>query len=101
MSKVTSKLQVTIPKLVAATYGIRPGDEVTFLPAGDSIRLVPRTVSHEAPGTTERLEIFDRATKRQAQRQRQRHRRAPIARGGRQAGRGWTRVELYERGRAR
>lgn len=28
MSRVTSKLQVTIPKALAGRYGIRPGDEV-------------------------------------------------------------------------
>jgi AbrB family looped-hinge helix DNA binding protein len=30
MSKVTSKLQVTIPKALAVKYGIRPGDEVRW-----------------------------------------------------------------------
>jgi len=36
MSKVTSKLQVTIPKAVAVKYGIRPGDQVRWeeLPRG-------------------------------------------------------------------
>jgi AbrB family looped-hinge helix DNA binding protein len=99
MSKVTSKLQVSIPKAVATRYAIKPGDEVTFLAAGDSIRLVPPAADREEYDASERLEIFDRATRRQAQRQRQR--RTPAARGERQAGRGWTRAELYERGRAR
>jgi AbrB family looped-hinge helix DNA binding protein len=101
MSKVTSKLQVSIPKAVATRYAIKPGDEVTFLAAGDSIRLVPPAADREEYDASERLEIFDRATRRQAQRQRQRQRRTPAARGKRQAGRGWTRAELYERGRAR
>ncbi len=39
MSKVTSKLQVTIPKVIANQYGIKPGDEIEFLPAGESIRV--------------------------------------------------------------
>ncbi len=30
MSKVTSKLQVTIPRALALRYGIRPGDEVRW-----------------------------------------------------------------------
>jgi AbrB family looped-hinge helix DNA binding protein len=97
MSKVTSKLQVSIPKAVATRYAIKPGDEVTFLAAGDSIRLVPPAVDRKEYDASERLEIFDRATRRQAQRQR----RTPAARGKRQAGRGWTRAELHERGRAR
>ena len=41
MAKVTSKLQVTIPKHIAEEYGIAPGDEVEFVPAGDSIRVIP------------------------------------------------------------
>ncbi|MGH7844250.1 MAG: AbrB/MazE/SpoVT family DNA-binding domain-containing protein, partial [Candidatus Binatia bacterium] len=35
MSKVTSKLQVTIPKDIAEAYGIQPGSEIHWVPAGD------------------------------------------------------------------
>jgi len=41
MSKVTSNLQVTIPKTIAEQYDIKPGDEIEFQPAGDVIRVVP------------------------------------------------------------
>ena len=41
MSKVTSKLQVTIPKAIAEQYGIKPGDEIEFRPAGETIRIIP------------------------------------------------------------
>ena len=41
MSKVTSKLQVTLPKVLADQFNIRPGDEVLWDAAGDVIRLVP------------------------------------------------------------
>ena len=41
MAKVTSKLQVTIPKALAERYGIRPGDEIDWEPAGQFIRVVP------------------------------------------------------------
>ncbi len=41
MSKITSKLQVTIPKAIADQYGIKPGDEIEFQPAGDVIRVIP------------------------------------------------------------
>ena len=34
MSRVTSKLQVTIPKEIARRYGIEPGTDVEWLPAG-------------------------------------------------------------------
>ena len=30
MSKVTSKLQVTLPKAIAQAHGIRPGDEIEW-----------------------------------------------------------------------
>ena len=41
MPKVTSKLQLTVPKKIADQYGIRPGDELEWIPAGDSIRVEP------------------------------------------------------------
>jgi AbrB family looped-hinge helix DNA binding protein len=41
MARVTSKLQVTIPKVVAEQFGIRPGDEVDWVPAGEAVRVVP------------------------------------------------------------
>jgi bifunctional DNA-binding transcriptional regulator/antitoxin component of YhaV-PrlF toxin-antitoxin module len=37
--KVTSKLQLTVPKRIADQYGIRPGDELLWIPAGESIRM--------------------------------------------------------------
>jgi AbrB family looped-hinge helix DNA binding protein len=39
ISKVTSKLQLTVPKRIADQYGIRPGDELQWTPAGESIRV--------------------------------------------------------------
>jgi AbrB family looped-hinge helix DNA binding protein len=32
MVKVTSKLQITIPKRIADEFGIRPGDQLEFVP---------------------------------------------------------------------
>ena len=91
MAKVTSKLQLTLPKAVAEDHGIRPGDELDVVSAGEGIRLVPAR-ARSAPGAAERLRLFDQATRRQRRRQRE-----ATARKGR--GRGWTREELYERGR--
>ena len=93
MAKVTSKLQVTIPKVIANQYGIEPGDEVAFVEAGDAIRLIPDGARQETPDTAARLKVFDQATRRQAQRDRQRGPGKPPA------DRGWTRAELYRRGR--
>jgi AbrB family looped-hinge helix DNA binding protein len=94
MAKVTSKLQVTVPKALAERYGIRPGDEIAWEAAGDVIRVVPGR-RREAPGTAARLRLFDKASERQRRRNRSLRTR-PAA-----AGRGWTREELYDRGRAR
>jgi len=92
MSKVTSKLQVTIPKAVAERFGIRPGDDITWRSAGDTIRIIT-DVSRQPDTVERRLEVFDRATERQAERNR---RRPPTP----TTSRGWTREELYERGQA-
>ena len=94
MAKVTSKLQVTVPKALAERYAIRPGDEIAWEAAGDVIRVVPGR-RRAAPGHAARLRLFDNASERQRRRNRA-FRRRPVA-----AGRGWTREELYDRGRAR
>lgn len=91
MSKVTSKLQVTVPKVIADAYGIRPGSELEWIPAGDTLRVVPAAEAPEPMDTTERLRLFDEATARQKKRQAKR-------RVGAAKGRGWTREELYDRG---
>lgn len=97
MAKVTSKLQVTIPKALATQFGITPGDEVAFVEAGDSIRLIPDAARVETPDLRTRLRIFDQASRRQALRDRRR----PRKRGAAPADRGWTRSGLYDRGRTR
>ena len=95
MAKVTSKLQVTIPKQIADEYGIAPGDEVDFLPAGDSIRLVPAQLRARASlGLDERLRLFDESRARQQKREKLMDipSRAP-------AKRDWRREDLYRRGK--
>lgn len=92
MSKVTSKLQVTIPKQVADLYGIRPGDDVEWVPAGETIRVVPQRASVSAATIEDRLALFDAATERQRGRQQQQPPAGPDQR------RRWTREDLYERG---
>jgi bifunctional DNA-binding transcriptional regulator/antitoxin component of YhaV-PrlF toxin-antitoxin module len=96
MPKVTSKLQLTVPKVIADQYGIRPGDELKWIPAGESIRveLVGRkaSASHQL-SAEERVALFDEGTKRldkiQAERLRE-NRRKPAP-----TNRGWTREDLY------
>jgi AbrB family looped-hinge helix DNA binding protein len=97
MSKVTSKLQVTIPKAVAERYGIAPGDDIEFVPAGDAIHVVTAGGAVDKPDPARRLELFDQATRRQ--RARERH-AAKSATARQPQSRGWTREELYSGGRA-
>lgn len=96
MSKVTSKLQLTLPKRLAEKYGISPGDEVEFQAAGDYIRLVPpgRRITKPKLSREERLRLFDQETA--WQREREKHMTLPDEPP---ADRGWTRDELYTRGK--
>ena len=95
MAKVTTKFQVTVPKTVVRHYGIRPGDDIEWIPAGDVIRVVPPGSRGTEPDTGVRLRWFDQATARQRRRQRRR----PAAR--RVSNRGWKREDLYTRARPR
>jgi len=93
VAKVTSKLQVTVPKALAESHGIAAGDEIDWQSAGDAIRIVPARVRPPSDRAW-RVRLFDQATER--------HRRRPkAAPAGAAARRGWTREELYDRGRAR
>ena len=94
MSKVTGKLQITLPKRLAETYGIRVGDEVEIVAAGESIAIVPARAVRSVLSPEERLRLFDETTRRLEERQR-REPRAPAK------DRGWSRDELYTRGRSR
>jgi AbrB family looped-hinge helix DNA binding protein len=101
MSKVTSKLQVTIPKAVAEAHGIKPGSEIQFESAGDSIRVTTvreEGVKYETSpfDLAFRLRLFDEATERQKARE-----AAQLERVGSNTDRGWTREELYQRGDGR
>ena len=91
MTRVTSKLQVTIPKAIAQRYRIEPGEEIEWLAAGEAIRVVPQADRQRVPDRARRLHFFDRATERQRLRQ-----------TGKQAEpatteRGWHREDLYAR----
>jgi AbrB family looped-hinge helix DNA binding protein len=94
MAKVTSKLQVTVPKVIADRFGIKPGHEIEWLAEGNAIRVLPRSETVESLDIAARLLSFDEATTRQLARNRSRRREGT-------ADRGWTREELYDRGRPR
>ncbi|MCI0589691.1 MAG: AbrB/MazE/SpoVT family DNA-binding domain-containing protein [Planctomycetes bacterium] len=94
---MTSKLQVTVPKALAEQYGIAPGSEIEWQPAGDSLRVVPPSARTFPLDMGERLRLFDAATERARRRGRRRRGRGRT----RPSGRGWTREEIYDRGRPR
>lgn len=94
MGKVTSKLQVTVPKAIADQFHIRPGDALDWIPAADAIHVVPARSRPSLPDAAVRLRLFDRATERQRERQPSRRAKTP-------RNRGWRRDEVYTRGRAR
>jgi AbrB family looped-hinge helix DNA binding protein len=97
MAKVTSKLQVTIPKRIAERFGISPGDNIEFVAAGDSISIRPAG-RHPAVNLSpaERLRLFRAGTVRQKARN-----EALSASGTADGSRGWTREELYDRAKPR
>jgi AbrB family looped-hinge helix DNA binding protein len=99
MAKVTSKLQLTVPKAVADQYDIRPGDELEWIPAGESIRVVPkkrRKGLRDKLPVKERLKLFDQATERQRLRNEQFYKEHGMPKTD--AVRDWKREDLYTRG---
>lgn len=114
MSKVTSKLQVTLPKAIADRYGVAPGADLVFEPAGDSIRVLvarePGLAASYGLSIEDKQALLDAVSRRQAARNR-RHRLGLGSSKRRKAGsalgagapeeRGWTREALYDRARSR
>jgi len=94
MAKVTGKLQITLPKALAERCGIRVGDDLELRSVGRSIQIDRRTLRDASQLRRDRLAHFDKATTRQ----RTRERTVPLAPT---RSRGWTRQELYVRGRTR
>lgn len=92
--KVTSKYQVTLPKAIADEYGIHPGDEIAWIPAGEVIRVIPPGRQVLAEDRDAQLRLFDQATERQ-------RRRAATGKMRRPGDRGWKREDLYRRGGSR
>jgi len=93
MSKITSKYQVTVPKSIAEAYNIRPGDHIEWVAAGEVIRVIPPG-KHATPKNREaQLRLFDQATERN-------RRRSSSGKRSHPRDRGWTREDLYSRGRS-
>lgn len=89
-SKVTSKLQVTIPKALADRYGIHPGDEIVWEPAGGGLRISVPGRRRRRLSAEERVSLLKESWARQRAREAEGPAFAPVE------GRGWTRDDLYE-----
>ena len=89
MSKVTSKLQVTIPKAIADKYRIRPGDEVRWegQPLGPLV--VREGTAVYGLSTEDRLAALRRFMRTPEEEAREKPHAPPKDRG-------WTRQDLYE-----
>ena len=95
MSKVTSKLQVTLPKVVADQLGIKPGDQIEWEIAGETLRVIPASKQKlRKRDIPERLRLFDHATERQKKRAKSID--SALLKTA-EMGRGWTREDLYSR----
>ena len=98
---------MTVPKVIADQYGIRPGDELEWIPAGDSIRVV--TARAKAQGghqrsVAERLRLFHDMLERQKRREAHPEEIPEASEPPwkpHEIERGWRREDLYDRGRAR
>lgn len=92
MGRITSKHQVTVPKALAERYKLQPGDDIDWAAAGELIHVIPRDRLAAGATRQSRLRLFDQATER--------HRRRPsVSMPRKPRGRGWTREDLYRRGR--
>jgi AbrB family looped-hinge helix DNA binding protein len=94
MAKVTSKYQVTVPRKIAEAFHIHPGDEIDWVPAGEVIRVIPLRKQAVPENPETRLRWFDQATQRHKMRRSARAMERPPDRG-------WSREDLYRRGRSR
>jgi AbrB family looped-hinge helix DNA binding protein len=92
VSKITSKLQVTIPKDVAVRMNLKPGDELEWVVTGEVLQVHPVRGQSSRGAIAERLALFDAATARQTAWQ---SANPPAELNPKD--RGWTRAELYER----
>jgi len=92
-AKVTSKYQVTVPRMIAEKYAIHPGDEIGWVAAGEIIRVIPPGQRTQPEDRDSQLRLFDQATDRL-------RKRAAARKAGRPRDRGWRREDLYGRGRS-
>ena len=82
-----------MPKKIADSYAIRPGDEIDWVAAGDVIRVIPPGTRDVALDRESQLRPFDQATERLRIRAAKQQQVETLDRG-------WSREDLYIRGRS-
>ena len=82
-----------MPKKIADSYAIRPGDEIDWVVAGDVIRVIPPGRRGVAIDKDSQLRLFDQSTKRLRIRAAEQPQVETLDRG-------WSREDLYTRGRS-
>lgn len=92
MAKVTSKLQITLPKKLAEEHNIAPGDDIRFESAGGAIRIIHQQGIPTLLSREERLRLFNEASERTNARF-----QTLLISTQPGEGRDWTRDELYDR----
>lgn len=114
MPKVTSKLQITLPKALATQYDIKPGDEIQFEGVAGAIRMIPAGRGVPRLSLAERRRLFEESDQRLNERWQwlESHMAAhPLIDNDEATGhepssddmkdherrRGWTRASLYDR----
>ena len=56
---ISSKYQIVIPKEVRKKYGFKPGQRITFVPAGSVIRLVPERPFESLKGFIRNADLLE------------------------------------------
>lgn len=109
MPKVTSKLQITLPKALATQYDIEPGDEIRFEGVAGAIRLIPAKRGVPSLSLNERRRLFQESDQRLKERWQWLEAYVaahPMGADNEQSSdgmtenerrRGWTRASLYDR----
>ena len=59
MPKVTSKLQLTVPKAIADQYGIRPGNELQLLALAEFEKIDHERISLPSNGVSNPERVYD------------------------------------------
>ena len=61
LAKISSKHQITIPRLIAAAFGLRGGDVLEIEKRGQTIVMVPKEVIYEDKYPLQDLEATEKA----------------------------------------